>query len=624
MKKITADDPESQSIDLVARNLDNLKALLPEAFTEGKVDFDVLRQLLGDAVDGEKERYGLNWHGKRAARQLALNPSRGTLRPCPEESVDWDTTQNLMIEGDNLEVLKLLQKSYADRVKLIYIDPPYNTGKDFVYKDNFRDSLRNYQEITGQIDGNGDRLTSNKEASGRFHTDWLNMMYPRLKLGRDMLRHDGVIFVSISDHEVQNLRQIMDELFGPENFIATVIWQKVFSPKNSARHFSEDHDYIVVYAKNADEWTPQPLPRSAEQNARYKNPDNDPRGPWTSGDLSARNYYSEGTYGLRTPSGRAISGPPPGTYWRISKKRLENLDRDNRIWWGPEGDGVPRLKRFLSEVKDGRVPQTFWPYSEVGHNQDAKKELLELVKFDSSDSVFGTPKPTSLVRRILSLATVAESNDLVMDFFAGSGTTGDAVFQANANDGGNRRFILVQLPELTGYSDHHDIAEVTRARLAAASEKHGRNDRSGKFGFKVLKLDESNVKPWNLRAEDLEAELLSAVDHILPGRGELDLFYEVMLKRGLDLCTPVETRDIEGKTVYSSGGGALFGCFAAVITAGEQAALARGIIEWRKEISPVSDSAIVFRDDAFHDDNNAKLNLAEALRHDGFTTVESL
>ncbi|MBS0415948.1 MAG: site-specific DNA-methyltransferase, partial [Proteobacteria bacterium] len=459
IQKIEAHSPEAQSADLIAGNIAKLKAMFPELLTEttqgGKttatLNVEVLKNLIADATAADsEEKYGLNWHGKRKARQMALTPSTGTLRPTPAESVDWDTTQNLMIEGDNLEVLKLLQKSYAGKVKLIYIDPPYNTGKDFVYPDNFHDNIKNYLELTGQTEG-GAKIGSNTDASGRFHTDWLNMIYPRLKLARNLLKDDGVVFVSIADHEIHNLRAAMNEVFGEENFVAAVIWQKVYSPKNSARHFSEDHDYIVVYAKNADLWTPRLLPRTEEMEARYSNTDNDSRGPWKAGDLSARNYYGEGTYPITCPSGRELAGPPPGTYWRVSKAKFDELDADGRIWWGQDGNNVPAIKRFLSEVKDGRVPQTLWTYEEVGHTQEAKKELIATVEFPNSDVVFDTPKPTRLLRRILQIATAPESRDLVIDFFAGTGSTMDAVFQQNADDGGNRRCILVQLPEpLTG------------------------------------------------------------------------------------------------------------------------------------------------------------------------------
>ncbi len=429
-------------------NSAELLRLFPEIRTEGgKIDFERLKLVLGQNVDVGKERYGMNWPGKADCFRTIQAPSLGTLRPCPEESVNFDTTENLIIEGDNLEVLKLLQKSYLGKIKMIYIDPPYNTGNDFIYPDNFSESLQTYLEYTGQVDAEGRKFGTNTEADGRFHSKWLNMMYPRLYLARNLLREDGTIFVSCDDNEVQNLRAVMNEVFGEENFIASVIWQKVFSPKNSAKHFSADHDYIVVYARRADIWRPELLPRTEEMEARYDNTDNDARGPWTSGDLSARNYYSEGIYPVTCPSGRVIEGPPPGTYWRVSKEKFLEMDRDGRIWWGKEGNGTPRLKRFLSDVKQGRVPQTFWPYSEVGHTQDAKKELMEYVDFENADNVLDTVKPVALIRRMLQLSTRATDEDIVLDFFGGSGSTGHAVVAQNAEDGGNRRFVLVQLPE---------------------------------------------------------------------------------------------------------------------------------------------------------------------------------
>ncbi|MGA2248384.1 MAG: site-specific DNA-methyltransferase, partial [Verrucomicrobiota bacterium] len=334
MQKLTANDPETKTPDLAAENLAKLKALFPEMVTEDGVNVDVLNQLIGKTVTDTEEKYGLNWHGKRCARQMALTPSTGTLRPCLEDSVDWDKTRNLMIEGDNLEVLKLLQKSYAGKVKRIYIDPPYNTGKDFVYPDNFQDNIKNYLALTGQTGEVGEKLSSNTEASGRFHTDWLNMTYPRLKLARNLLREDGVMFVSIADHEIHNLRSAMDEVFGPENFIATIIWHKMDSPKNTAFHFSEDHDYVLVFAKEAETWRPNGLERTEAMIARYKNPDNDPRGVWLLSDLAARNFYAQGRYPITTKSGKVIPGPPAGSYWRVNRERFDELDKDNRIWWG--------------------------------------------------------------------------------------------------------------------------------------------------------------------------------------------------------------------------------------------------------------------------------------------------
>ncbi len=632
MQKIDAHSPEAQSADLKAENIAKLKALFPELLTEGPqgvaINQDVLKQLVGDAtVTDADEKYGLNWHGKRAARQLALTPSTGTLRPCPDESVDWDTTQNLMIEGDNLEVLKLLQKSYAGKVKLIYIDPPYNTGKDFVYPDNFQDSIKNYLELTGQTEG-GARLSTNTEASGRFHTDWLNMIYPRMKLAHSLLDKNGVIFVSIADHEIHNLRMVMDEVFGEENFIAAVIWQKVFSPKNSARHFSEDHDYIVVYARNSETWTPRLLPRTEEMEARYANPDNDPRGPWTSGDLSARNYYGEGTYSVACPSGRLIDGPPPGTYWRVSKPKFEEIDRDGRIWWGADGNNMPRLKRFLSEVKSGRVPQTLWTYDEVGHTQEAKKELLAAVTFPNSDVVFDTPKPTRLLRRILQLSTSPDSPDLIMDFFAGTGTTMDAMFAQNAEDGGKRRCILVQLPEPMQGAEAagwRTIADVTKARLVGAGKRYKETNpmSGGDVGFRTFKLDTSNIRAWNPSPDDLERTLFDHQEHILPGRTEADILTELLLKLGLDLCVPIEQQPIAGKTVHSIGGGVLLACLAEHIEREEVEALAQGIIAWHKALAPAGDSTCVFRDSAFADDV-AKTNLAAILNQSGIKNVRSL
>jgi adenine-specific DNA-methyltransferase len=654
MRKFTPEDAETKSPDLVAGNLEQLKAIFPEAFTEGKVDFDVLKQILGGAVEEREEKYGLNWHGKRRARQLALTPSTGTLRPCPEESVDWNTTRNLMIEGDNLEVLKLLQKSYSGKVRLICIDPPYNTGKDFVYPDNFRDNIQNYLELTGQTDGEGRKISSNTEASGRFHTDWLNMMYPRLKLARNLLREDGSIFVSIADHEIQNLRMIMDEVFGEENFIAAVIWQKVFSPKNSARHFSEDHDYVVVYAKSAEVWTPRLLPRTEEMEARYGNPDNDPRGPWTSGDLCARNFYGEGTYEITCPSGRVISGPPSGTYWRISKTKFGEFDSDNRIWWGNDGDNMPRLKRFLKDVQSGRVPQTLWTYEEVGHTQEAKKELLALVDFANSGLVFDTPKPTRLMRRILQIATsggatlTAEeepgddapviaapaqpqqgsgSPEIVLDFFAGTGSTMDAVFRQCAEDGVPRKCILVQLPEPLSATEgaFRTIADVTKERLRSAGKKlRAENPMfAGDLGFRVFKLASSNIRAWEPDRDDLPATLMDSIDHLKTDRTEQDILFELLLKLGLDLTIPIENKLIAGKTVHSIGAGTLLVCLAEQIASTEVESLALGMIAWHAELAPAGTSTIVFRDSAFADDV-AKTNLTAILQQHGLENVRSL
>lgn len=370
-----------------------------------------------------RPRFGLVWERKEIEHEKAVNDDFVALDLDVELSCGTAPYRNLIIEGDNFDALRFLRMTHAGKIKCIYIDPPYNTGnRDFIYNDRFVDKEDAYR-----------------------HSKWLEFMYRRLQLARDLLAEDGVIFVSIDDNEVFNLAPLMNQVFGERNFIATAIWQKVFSPKNTAMHFSDDHEYVLVYASNRDVWRPKPIPRSESQDKAYKNPDNDPRGVWTSGDCSARNFYGEGTYSITSPSGRIISGPPPGNYWRFSKKKFDELNADGRIWWGKDGNGVPRLKRFLSEVKQGVVPQTLWKYEEVGHTQDAKKEVQEIMQFEDAATVFSTPKPVRLIERILRIAT--QPDDIVLDFFAGSGTTAHAVLKLNAEDGGNRRFILVSSTE---------------------------------------------------------------------------------------------------------------------------------------------------------------------------------
>jgi adenine-specific DNA-methyltransferase len=545
-----------RSHDITEDKKSELLRLFPEIRTEdGKIDFERLKLVLGETVDAGKERYGMVWPGKADCFKTIQQPSMGTLRPCPEESVNFDTTENLIIEGDNLEVLKLLQKSYLGEVKMIYIDPPYNTGNDFIYPDDYTESLQTYLEYTGQVDTEGKKFGTNTEADGRFHSKWLNMIYPRLYLARNLLRDNGVVFISTDDHEVDNLRKVCNEVFGEENFIATIIWQKVFSPKNSARHLSEDHDYIVLYARDAEVWKPVLLPRSDEANARYENPDNDPREAWTSGDLTARNYYSEGQYEVTRPSGKTFK-PSVGNYWRVKHQKFLELDRDKRIWWGPGGDSMPRLKRFLSEVKQGIVPQTLWTYDEVGHTQEAKKELLEQVAFENTDNVLDTVKPTRLLRRMLQIATKPNDRDLVLDFFAGSGSTGDALLKQNQDDGGNRHFILVQLPEPLPKPEKRlkTIADICKERVHRVIQ--ALNDEDGKKldlnggekqdrGFRLFNLAESNFQTWNANVarEDLgalERQLEIHVDHVRDGRTDADLLYEILLKSGYPPTAAVE------------------------------------------------------------------------------------
>lgn len=630
MKTLTAEDSEARSADLVVENIEQLKALFPELVTEGSngtaVNVDVLKALVGDAtVTDADEKYGLNWYGKRRARQFALTPSTGTLRPCPEDSVDWDTTQNLMIEGDNLEVLKLLQRSFAGKVKLVYIDPPYNTGNDFIYPDDFQNSIKNYLELTGQVEG-GAKISSNTDASGRFHTDWLNMIYPRIKLGHSLLKADGALFVSIDDCEVASLRRVCDEVFGEENFLATLIWQKVFSPKNTARHFSEDHDYIICYAKSKEVWLPELLPRSEEATARYANPDNDPRGVWTSSDLTARNYYSAGLYSVTGPTGKTFE-PGRGRYWRQNEESFRALDADKRIWWGEDGGNMPRLKRFLSEVKDGVVPQTLLMHTQVGNTQEAKKELLEYVAFEQTANVLNSVKPTRLLRHLVTIGTSSKGGDLIVDFFAGSGPTGHATLLKNAEDGGDRRFLLVQLPEPLPVPEASlkTIADMAVSRLKTAAKKIKDENPmfSGDLGFRVFKLDSSNIRTWEPDRDELDQTLLESVEHIKSGRTDADVLFELLLKLGLDLCVPIETRTLGGMEVHSVGGGVLMACLAENIARDDVEALAQGIVDWHTALAPAGDTTCVFRDSAFADDV-AKTNLAAILEQHGIANVRSL
>ncbi|AFQ65114.1 site-specific DNA-methyltransferase [Klebsiella pneumoniae] len=628
MNKLSPEMPELQSMNITADNITKLKSLFPEAFNENGIDFDVLKQLLGENVDEKEERYGLNWHGKRQARQLALTPSRGTLRPCKDESVDWDNTKNLMIEGDNLEVLKLLQKSYAGKVKLIYIDPPYNTGKDFVYPDNFQDNMKNYLEITGQTE-DGARLSTNTETSGRYHTDWLNMIYPRLKLARNLLKEDGVIFISIDDTEVDNLKKVCSEIFGEENFVANIVWQKKYSPQNDATYFSDMHDHILVYAKqrkssknDSNGWNIDFLPRSDEQNAAYKNPDNDPRGVWKSVDLSVKTYSKANDYSITTPSGRIVT-PPASRCWQVSEKRFVELCKENKIWFGENGNNVPSIKKFLTEVQDGVVPTTWWSYKECGHNQEAKQELKKLMEGESV--FFDTPKPLRLLDRILHLATTNDKDCIILDFFAGSGTTAHATLNKNIADSGSRRYIAVQLPEKIDDEKYYTISELTKERLRRAGKKvrEDNPEWKGDVGFRVFKLDTSNIRPWEATAETLSEQLDAYVSPILEGRSEEDLLTELMLKRGIDLSVNVEVRQFDGLTVSCVDGGKLFTCFTSQIPASSVEELTKGILDWHKSLKAGKDTVCYFLDDAF-ENNVAKTNLCAILEQHGLTNLHSL
>jgi adenine-specific DNA-methyltransferase len=641
-EKLISSGANSGIHEAVARNIAQLRALFPDVVTEGPdralVDFDALRALLGMPVaDTAAEKFGLGWHGKRTARQISLAPSSGTLRPSRASSAHWDDTKHLMIEGDNLEVLKLLQKSYFGKVKLIYIDPPYNTGKDFVYPDDFRDNVRNYLERTGQGEGLA-RLSTNSETSGRFHTTWLNMMYPRLRLARSLLREDGVLFVSIDDTECANLKLLLDDVFGAENFVSSIAWKKRSSP-DARDTIGSVHDWILCYVKSASEMKNaiSKMPLSEERKSTYKNPDGDPRGPWASVDMTGMTGRAtqEQYFEVHLPSGRKIQ-PPPGRAWGLSERTYLELRADNRIWFGADGNNVPRIKRFLSE-SDGQVVPSLWDMEEVGSNDEATSEVTKLM---GQPGVFDTPKPLRLLRRMLQIGTRPTDASIVLDFFAGSGTTGHAVLSQNHADGGNRRFILVQLPEPldpeSKQQQHaaefcrligrpQNIAELTKERLCRAAKEiqEAHLVHTGDLGFRAFKLDSSNLRAWEPTRDDLEATLLAHSEHVRAERTEQDIIYELILKLGLDLCVPIETKTIAGKLVHSIGGGALLACLATEIARDEVEPLAQGFVAWHKTLTPAGDTTCVFRDSAFVDDV-AKTNLSAILSQHGISNVRSL
>ncbi|MBC2861882.1 site-specific DNA-methyltransferase [Stappia sp. 28M-7] len=631
MEKLNLDDPDTKSADIVAENIEALSALFPEAFTEGRIDFDVLKQLLGGAVDESSEKYGLNWHGKRRSRQIALTPSAGTLLPYPEDSVDWDTTQNLMIEGDNLEVLKLLQKSYASKVKLIYIDPPYNTGKDFVYPDDFRDSIKNYLALTGQAE-NGRKTSSNTDASGRFHTDWLNMMYPRLKAARNLLHHSGVVLVSCDDTESANLRAMMNDIFGEENFIAQFVWKaRQFTDARAKTNVSTDHEYIIAYARN-DGFSLRGVGRDE---SKFSNPDEDPRGDWMSRSilgLATREQRPNLHYDIVEPGTGRIFPPNPSTGWRYSKEKMAELISEGRILFPRNDDGRPREKKFRNEMRSEFI--AFRSIIDGVHTADGTQEIRSL--FDAD--LFPFPKPTGLIASLIE--QVATDGDIVLDFFAGSGTTGHALIKQSAADELRRRYILVQLPEpldptnreqkvAADFCDRLDkprnIAELTKERLRrAAREVQADNPNyKGDVGFRVYKLAQSNIRAWEPDMSDLEGTLLQHSEHLVPGRTEQDVLYELLLKLGLDLCVPIEKREIAGKAVHSIGAGALMVCLADSISRDTVEELANGIVAWHKELAPAVDTRVVFKDSGFADDV-AKTNMAAILDQNGIDDVRSL
>ena len=610
---------ELNSVDGTQLNLEALYQIAPSCFTEVKddktgelrrvVNFTALRQLLGDnAVEDTDEMYQFTWPGKQEARREVARPTTKTLRPVVEDSVDWDNTQNLYIEGDNLEVLKLLQKSYMGKVKMIYIDPPYNTGNDFVYDDDFAASQDDYDLFAGNIDELGNRYRKNTETNGRFHSDWCSMMYSRLMVARSLLTEDGVIFISIDDNEQKNRKNICDEIYGSTNFLAQVIWERAFSPINLMKHFSPSHDYILVYAKNGENAVCNGIKRSEEANDRYSNPDNDPRGVWSSSDISVGPAIQENVYTITTPSGREVE-PPAGRSWSLSRKAFRERLQDNRIWFGPDGNGVPRIKRFLSELrKTGVTPMTIWKHTEVDHSQGATQKLAKL--FDGK-KYFDYPKPVTLIQRCISLYSNKDS--LILDFFSGSSTTAHAVMQLNAEDGGKRKYIMVQLPEETPEDSearkagYNTIPEIAKERIRRAGKKIKEESplttQNLDTGFRVFRLADSNFEEVKKAPEEYDQSQLDLfLNNVKSDRTDLDLLFGAMLSWGVQLSLPMTSEEVDGKMIYSVNDGDLVACFADDIT--------ENIVKAMADKQPLR---VLFRDSCFARDD-AKINVFETLK----------
>lgn len=628
------------SLDILEENLEKMKQDFPEAFEEGKINFDILRQILGGYVDDAREKYQFTWNGKGKALHISQTPSMGTLRPCPEKSKNWDATKNLYIEGDNLEVLKILQRSYHRAIKMIYIDPPYNTGHDFVYKDDFKDNIENYKQVTGQVDAEGRALSANTESGGRYHTNWLNMMYPRLRLARNLLTDDGVIFISIDDNEIDNLKQICNEIFGEENLVAEIPWQSRASVQNDT-DFSVNHEYICAYARkrrqqnrrlkasNFTEWhkkddfVVRPLPLDV---SNFSNPDNDPRGLWKADPFDAPNVRENLTYAIKNPNTGEEFWPPKGRCWRTEERSFKKYLADHRIVWGKDGKGRPQLKSFYAEKCElGSVDTSWFSADRVGTTRNGTAEVMKLF---NGTVMFDKPKPTSLLQKLIYLSN-AGPDDTILDFFSGSGTTAHAVFMENIKDNGHKKFILVQIPAETpknssarenGFQTICDIGEERIRRAGALIEKEAeeKNQEAPDTGFKVFRLDSSNIRRWNPDKKDLAQSLWDYVDNFVEGRTEEDVVYEIMLKTGIDLSCPVEKLERDGHTVYSIGMGALFICLDDHVNED----VAKVLTALHQELSPET-WKVVFRDNAFDRDAD-KTNVREMLKCEGLDPVDFL
>lgn len=624
--------------DMAQMNVEKIAALFPNCVTESKakdgklkkaVNFDALKQMLGESIAEGDESYEFTWVGKRDAMVEAAKPIRKTLRPCVEESKNFNTTENLYIEGDNLEALKLLQEGYLGKVKMIYIDPPYNTGNDFIYKDDFRMDSAKYAEESGAVDDEGNRMVQNSDSNGRFHSDWCSMIYSRLLLARNLLTDDGVIFISIDDNEQTNLKKICDEVFGGSNFYAQIVWQKRTSP-DARFNLGAAHDYITVIAKNFNvlKETLKKLPLSEERCSQYKNPDNDPRGPWASVDITGQTGHATGSqfYKIVTPGGTEMY-PPAGRCWALAQSTFESLCKDNRIWFGDDGNSRPRQKKFLSEGDGGNV-WTWWTNNEVGHNQEGAKDVKSLL---GTGDLFSNPKPIRLIHRILQLAS--NDNSLILDFFSGSATTAHAVMQLNAEDGGHRKFIMVQLPEKcdenseAAKAGYKTICEIGKERIRRAGDKilaeqqakeksaadktdlfESASDKSATakpldIGFRVLKIDDSNMKDVYYSAGEIsQQDLVEQISNIKDGRTDMDLLFGCLVDWGVPLSLPIKTETIENLQVYNVNDGDLVACFANDIP---EAAI--------RQIAATKPLRAVFRDSSFKSDS-AKINVTEIFK----------
>lgn len=631
MEKI--DKLDLKSLNISEDKKSKLKELFPEVFTEDKIDFEKLKLTLGEDIADNEERFGLQWAGKKDCFKVIQEPSIATLKPCKEESVNWDTTENLFIEGDNLEVLKQLQKAYYGKVKMIYIDPPYNTGGEFIYPDRFQENLDTYLAYTEQVNNEGKKFSTNTETSGRFHSNWLNMIYSRLFLARNLLTNDGAIFISIDDNEIDNLKKVCNEIFGEENFISTFIWQKNFAPKNDNKYISISTEYVLCFAKNKNLFNRNLLKRTEKHNSGYSNPDNDIRGVWTSGSMLATSFSESGVFSIKSLNGK-IHNPPAGRCWRYSVNKVKELLNDGRVWFGKDGNGVPRIKRFLTEMPDGIVPQNLLKYEDVGSGQDATKTLNNIF----GRQLFDFPKPSKLIQRFIEITT--KDNEIILDFFAGSGTTAHSVMLSNIENNTNKKFIMVQLPEpcdekseafKAGYKT---IADISKERIRRVINKIETEEKEEvlknkgkldfeetklqeklKLGFKVFKLNRSNFKTWdgNIKNNEIQNQLEKALFHIDANSSEEDILIEILLKSGFQLTVKIEEITLASKKVYSIADGSLIISLDKNLTT-----------ELIQEIAKIEPARVVCLDAGFKEQDELKTNAIQIMKSHGvddFRTV---